>query len=212
MLSVACRLIWIIGLSRDPRLAHNGLVGGSSPSSPTMFDSRSHTALLSHIFFKGSPMILEHCLRHRTRSPPTDTNVCTRRWLIGGGYEASSRPESYHRLTQSVITMRFGPTFRSVRMRPADGPSNRSGTLSRIRSLADYTIDTHESSFRKRHQRADTRQRRKVEAGPNSERVRDRLRTVPMPFPMHRRAHLKQLLQPVFVRWPVRPRRPPGCG
>src|SRR5437899_11098401 len=31
---------------------------------------------------------------------------------------------------------RFGPTFRSGRMRPADGPSNGSATLSRIRSLA----------------------------------------------------------------------------
>src|SRR5947209_19580669 len=38
------------------------------------------------------------------------------------------------------ITMRFEPTFRSVRMRPADGPSNGSGTLSLIQSLADYTI------------------------------------------------------------------------
>ena len=36
--------------------------------------------------------------------------------------------------------MRFEPTFRSVRMRPADGPSNGLGTLSRIQSLADYTI------------------------------------------------------------------------
>jgi hypothetical protein len=49
------------------------------------------------------------------------------------------------------ITMRFGPTFRSVRMRPADGPSNGSGTLSRIRSLADYITAMLESSFRKRH-------------------------------------------------------------
>src|SRR5712691_10422438 len=47
--------------------------------------------------------------------------------------------------------MRFGPTFRSVRMRPADGPSNGSETLSRIQSLADYTIAMLESSFRKRH-------------------------------------------------------------
>src|SRR5258708_34279647 len=46
--------------------------------------------------------------------------------------------------------MRFGPTFRSGRMRPADGPSNGSATLSRIRSLADYTIAMLESSFRKR--------------------------------------------------------------
>ena len=48
------------------------------------------------------------------------------------------------------ITMRFEPTFRSVRMRPADGPSNGSETLSRIQSLADYTIAMLESSFRKR--------------------------------------------------------------
>src|SRR5258708_40283968 len=46
--------------------------------------------------------------------------------------------------------MRFEPTFRSVRMRPADGPSNGSETLSRIQSLADYTIAMLESSFRKR--------------------------------------------------------------
>jgi hypothetical protein len=46
--------------------------------------------------------------------------------------------------------MRFGPTFRSGRMRPADGPSNGSATLSRIRSLGDYTIAMLESSFRKR--------------------------------------------------------------
>src|SRR5262245_29422920 len=46
--------------------------------------------------------------------------------------------------------MRFGPTFRSGRMRPADGRSNGSATLSRIRSLADYTIAMLESSFRKR--------------------------------------------------------------
>src|SRR5260370_27779119 len=46
--------------------------------------------------------------------------------------------------------MMFGPTFHSRRMRPADGPSNGSETLSRIRSLADYTIAMLESSFRKR--------------------------------------------------------------
>jgi hypothetical protein len=39
---------------------------------------------------------------------------------------------------------------RSVRMRPADGPSNGSETLSRIQSLADYTIAMLEPSFRKR--------------------------------------------------------------
>jgi hypothetical protein len=35
-------------------------------------------------------------------------------------------------------------------MRPADGPSNGSATLSRIRFFADYTIAMLESSFRKR--------------------------------------------------------------
>src|SRR5262249_641541 len=48
------------------------------------------------------------------------------------------------------ITMRRGRTFRSRRTRPADGQSNNSETLSRIQSLADYTIDTLESSFQKR--------------------------------------------------------------
>jgi hypothetical protein len=48
------------------------------------------------------------------------------------------------------ITMRRGRTFRSGRTRPADGQSNNSETLSRIQSLADYTIDTLESSFQKR--------------------------------------------------------------
>src|SRR5437667_10398900 len=46
--------------------------------------------------------------------------------------------------------MRRGRTFRSGKTRPADGQSNNSETLSRIQSLADYTIDTLESSFRKR--------------------------------------------------------------
>src|SRR5215510_2174732 len=36
---------------------------------------------------------------------------------------------------------RPGRTFRSGRTRPADGQSNNSETLSRIQSLADYTID-----------------------------------------------------------------------
>src|SRR5712691_10111833 len=50
--------------------------------------------------------------------------------------------------------MRRGRTFRSGRTHPADGQSNNSETLSRIQSLADYTIDTLESSFQKRqHQR-----------------------------------------------------------
>ena len=51
----------------------------------------------------------------------------------------------------SSCTMRRGRTFRSGKTRPADGQSNNSETLSRIQSLAEYTIDTLESSFRKRH-------------------------------------------------------------
>jgi len=38
-------------------------------------------------------------------------------------------------------------------MRPADGPSNGSATLSRIQSLADYTTAMLESNFRKRQPR-----------------------------------------------------------
>src|SRR6266436_8546133 len=55
--------------------------------------------------------------------------------------------------------MRFEPTFRSARMRPADGPSNGSETLSRIQSLADYTIAMLESSFRKRQWRIRTNEK-----------------------------------------------------
>ena len=52
--------------------------------------------------------------------------------------------------------------FRSGRMRPADGPSNGSATLSRIRSLVDYTIAMLESSFRKRQAAAPTVSLRRV--------------------------------------------------
>src|SRR5438128_3421621 len=59
--------------------------------------------------------------------------------------------------------MRRGRMFRSGRTRPADGQSNNSEILSRIQSLADYTIDTLESSFQKRH----------VALGPGGEPTRD---------------------------------------
>ena len=52
----------------------------------------------------------------------------------------------------SSCTMRRARMFRSGRTRPADGQSNNSETLSPIQSLADYTIDTLESSFRKRQE------------------------------------------------------------
>src|SRR5262249_35470073 len=43
--------------------------------------------------------------------------------------------------------MRCGRTFRLARTHPADARSSGSGTLLRSRSLADYTIDMHESEF-----------------------------------------------------------------
>src|SRR5258708_36441688 len=43
--------------------------------------------------------------------------------------------------------MRCGRTFRLARTHPAHVRSSGSETLSRSRSLADYTIDTHESEF-----------------------------------------------------------------
>src|SRR6266480_7473394 len=43
--------------------------------------------------------------------------------------------------------MRCGRTFRLARTHPAHARSSGSETLSRGRSLADYTIDTHESEF-----------------------------------------------------------------
>ena len=48
------------------------------------------------------------------------------------------------------IIMMCGRTFRLGRPRLVDGRSSASGTLLRIRSLADYTINTLGSSFRKR--------------------------------------------------------------
>jgi hypothetical protein len=71
------------------------------------------------------------------------------------GSDRCSTPSTFGESLRNTrpITMRFGPTFRSGRMRPADGPSSGSATLSRIRSLADYTIAMLESSFRKRQHR-----------------------------------------------------------
>src|SRR5262245_49597259 len=43
--------------------------------------------------------------------------------------------------------MRCGRTFRLARTHPAHARSSGSETLSRSRSLADYTIDMHESEF-----------------------------------------------------------------
>src|SRR5256885_228209 len=43
--------------------------------------------------------------------------------------------------------MRCGRTFRLARTHPAHARSSGSETLSRSRSLAGYTIDTHESGF-----------------------------------------------------------------
>src|SRR6266436_7490543 len=49
------------------------------------------------------------------------------------------------------LLMRCELTSRLGRTRPAHVRSRGSETLLRIRSLAGYTIDTHESRFRKRH-------------------------------------------------------------
>src|SRR5262249_48676776 len=43
--------------------------------------------------------------------------------------------------------MRCGRTFRLARTHPVRARSSGSETLSRSRSLADYTIDMHESEF-----------------------------------------------------------------
>jgi hypothetical protein len=43
--------------------------------------------------------------------------------------------------------MRCGRTFRLARTHPARARSSGLETLSRSRSLAGYTIDTHESEF-----------------------------------------------------------------
>jgi hypothetical protein len=47
----------------------------------------------------------------------------------------------------AAIIMKCGPAFRLGRMRPTRARSSGSGTLSRNRSLAGYTIDTCESEF-----------------------------------------------------------------
>src|SRR5262249_17388344 len=46
-----------------------------------------------------------------------------------------------------ATTMRCGRTFRLARTHPAHAPLSGSETLLRSRSLADYTIDMHESEF-----------------------------------------------------------------
>src|SRR5260221_9678802 len=53
---------------------------------------------------------------------------------------------AFFRNTPATI-MRCGRTFRLARTHPAHARSSGSETLSRSRSLAGYTIDTHESEF-----------------------------------------------------------------
>src|SRR5436853_5292792 len=55
--------------------------------------------------------------------------------------------DAFLRNTRPII-MTCGRTFRLGRTRLVDGRSSASGTLLRIRSLADYTINTLGSSFR----------------------------------------------------------------
>src|SRR6266436_3343479 len=52
----------------------------------------------------------------------------------------------FFRITPATI-MRCGPTFRLARTRPTHARSSGLETSLRSRSLADYTIDTHESEF-----------------------------------------------------------------
>ncbi len=56
--------------------------------------------------------------------------------------------------------MRCGRTFRLARTHPAHARSSGSETSSRSRSLAGYTIDTHESEFSEATQARDVRFRR----------------------------------------------------
>src|SRR6266576_921053 len=53
---------------------------------------------------------------------------------------------AFFRNTPATI-MRCGRTFRLARTHPVRARSSGSETLSRSRSLAGYTIDTHESEF-----------------------------------------------------------------
>src|SRR5258707_6456621 len=52
----------------------------------------------------------------------------------------------FFRITPATI-MRCGPTFRLARTHPTDARSSGLETSLRSRSLADYTIATHESEF-----------------------------------------------------------------
>src|SRR6266851_6204562 len=52
----------------------------------------------------------------------------------------------FFRITPATI-MRCGPTFRLARTHPTHARSSGLETSLRSRSLADYTIDTHESEF-----------------------------------------------------------------
>src|SRR5207249_11859224 len=98
---------------------------------------------------QGRPVPSRHSAprRHHITTCPRRTSSPILQNLIFGTHRCSTLSTfgESSRNTQP-ITMRFGPTFRSGRMRPADGPSNGSETLSRIQSLADYTIAMLESS------------------------------------------------------------------
>jgi hypothetical protein len=69
----------------------------------------------------------------------------SRAFIVG-----SARPALISLLSVSMILAGVFLGAPRPPMRPADGPSNGWATLSRIRSLADYTIAMLESSFRKR--------------------------------------------------------------
>jgi hypothetical protein len=66
-------------------------------------------------------------------------------WVVRFG-----RPSSLRRAATSSGIFALGSGFRSGRTLPARARSSGSETLSQIRFLTGYTIDTHESSFQKR--------------------------------------------------------------
>src|SRR5260221_4158120 len=96
---------------------------------------------------------------------------------------------AFFRNTPATI-MRCGRTFRLAGTHPAHARSSGSETLSRSRSLAGYTIDTHESEF--------------SEATPGSERTS--LAPILFGFALHRRRIRVLHLEPIrrsarTVRW-----------
>ena len=88
-----------------------------------------------------------HSLAMKTRLGRTYRCTRTRRSHVPSRLSVACWPCQFWAACTTNISERKFPTGTT---RPADGQSNNSETLSRIQSLADYTIDTLESSFQKR--------------------------------------------------------------